>query len=203
MKLYELCESSSGYLYNFEVMCHEPGVSNKPLDICLRRLEPLSNRGHTLYVDSRYCNPELCHTLAAENTAVVGTVRANRIGMPKDLVQQPMQTGDSDFRRKNEVLRVRWKDRRDVFMLTTKQLPEMQQKRSWTEQKMKPVCVIDYIGNMAGVGKSDQMISYLPLHRKTVKWWKKLLLHLLTLVMIQAHCLYNKNEKKNGRKLLG
>ena len=85
-------------------------------------------------------------------------------------------------------------------MLTTKHLPEMQQKRSQTEQKMKPACVVDYIGNMAGVDKSDQMISYLPLHRKTVKWWKKLFLHLLTLVMIQAHRLYNKNEKKNGRK---
>ena len=102
IKLYELCKSSSRYVYNFTVMCHEPGVSNKPFDICLCLLEPLSNGGHTLYVDNYYCNSELCHTLAAKNTSVVGTVQVNRIGMPKDLVQQPMQTGDTDFRQKNE-----------------------------------------------------------------------------------------------------
>ena len=44
------------------------------------------------------------------------------------------------------------------------------------------------------------MISYLPLHRKTVKWWKKLAFHLLTLVMIQAHCLFNKFQTARNRK---
>ena len=45
---------------------------------------------------------------------------------------------------------------------------------------------------MSGVDLSDQLVSYLPLHRKTVKWWKKLALHLITLAMIQAHILHNK-----------
>ena len=55
---------------------------------------------------------------------------------------------------------------------------------SQMEQKMKPIWVVDHIGNTAGVDKSDQMITYLPLHRKKVKRSKKLFLHLLALVMI-------------------
>nr|KAG5696698.1 hypothetical protein BaRGS_012067 [Batillaria attramentaria] len=53
---------------------------------------------------------------------------------------------------------------------------------------------------MAGVDKSDQMISYLPLHRKTIKWWKKLSFHLLTLTMIQSHILYNKHRQLRNLK---
>lgn len=72
--------------------------------------------------------------------------------------------------------------------------------QSRMEEKRKPVSVVDYIANMVGVDKSDQMISYLPLHPKTVKWWKKLVLHLMTLVMIQAHTLYNKHRHQNNNK---
>lgn len=82
--------------------------------------------------------------------------------MPKDLVGEKMKQGDMDYRRKNDVLRVRWKDKRDVFLLTTKHLPAMKEVRSRTERNLKPVCVVHYISNMAGVDKSDEMISYLP-----------------------------------------
>ncbi|BFZ08488.1 hypothetical protein BsWGS_11527 [Bradybaena similaris] len=77
IKLYELCESSSGYVWNFEIMCKMPGLSNKPFDVCHRLLQPLKNKGHVLYVDNYYCCPELAHSLTVENTSVVGTVRAN------------------------------------------------------------------------------------------------------------------------------
>ena len=172
VKLYKLCKSCSGYVCNLEVMRHAPGVSNKPLDVCFWLLEPFANSGYTLFVDNYYCNLELAETLSAENTAVAGTVWANHIGLPKDLAQ---------------VLYVHWKDKRDVHMLPTKHLPKMTTVRSRTEEKRKPVCIVDYTANMAGVDKFDQMISYLPFHHKTVKWRKKLVLHLLTLVMIQAH----------------
>ena len=82
-------------------------------------------------------------------------------------------------------------------MLPTKHLPKMTTVRSRTEENRKPVCVMDYTANMAGVDKFDQMIS----HHKTVKWWKKLVLHLLTLVMIQAHTLYNKQGTRTTIKI--
>ncbi|XP_070205714.1 piggyBac transposable element-derived protein 4-like [Littorina saxatilis] len=203
MKLYELCESVSGYVCNMEVMCHEPGVSNKPKEVCLRLLTPFANKGHTLFVDNYYCNPALADELVAENTALVGTVRANRIGLPRDLAKQQMQQGEMDYRRKNQLLYIHWKDKRDVHMLTTKHLPQMKRVGSRARpqnQKDKPECVVEYIHNMAGVDKSDQMISYLPLHRKTCKWWKKLAFHLLTLVMIQGHILCNKHKKEHQQK---
>ncbi|GFR73749.1 PiggyBac transposable element-derived protein 4 [Elysia marginata] len=51
---------------------------------------------------------------------VVGTVCANRIGLPRDFMAQPLTTGDMDYCRKNQVAVIRWKDKREVNVLSTK-----------------------------------------------------------------------------------
>ena len=71
---------------------------------------------------------------------------------------------------------------------------------SRSQDKQKAKAVADYISNMAGVDHSNQMVSYMPMHWKTIKWWKKLAFHLITLTMIQAHCLYLKVRKQLRRK---
>ena len=147
-----------------------------------------------MFIDNFYCNPALCDALAADNTMVVGTVRAKSISLPKDLIQQLMNKGDMDFRRKNQLVVIRWKDKRDVHLLKTKHTPAMQEHTTRTETKQKPTAVIDYIKNMAGVDLSDQLLSYMPFHCKTVKWWKKLAFHLLTLIFIQTHILQQMQE---------
>lgn len=200
IKLYELCESESGYVWNLEVMCRQPGVSNKPHDVVHRLLDSLKNRGYRLFMDNYYCCPTLAHSLTPLNTAVVGTVRSNRVGMPKDLVTRSMKVGEMDYRRQKDIIVLRWKDKRDVYLLTSCHRPAMVPWRSRAEEKNKPNAVVDYIGNMAGVDHSDQMIAYMPMHRKTIKWWKKLAFHLITLIMIQAHCLYLKLRAQQGKK---
>ncbi|GFS12713.1 LOW QUALITY PROTEIN: PiggyBac transposable element-derived protein 4 [Elysia marginata] len=197
IKLNQLCESGSGYVWDFKIMAHIPGLS--PYDICHRLISPLTHVGHCLYIDNFYCkcNPALCDSLAAVDTMVVGTVRSNRIDLPKDLIQQPMNRGDMDYRRRNQLLALWWKDKRDVHLLTTKHTPTMQEHTSRTETKLKPTAVIDYTNNMSGVDLNDQLMSYMPFHRKTVKWWKKVALHLLTLCFVQAHILHNKHRKQH------
>lgn len=199
IKLYELCESRSGYVWNMEVMCSQPGISNKPHDVVLRLLDNLKDKGFVLYADNYYTSPALADALVLENTALVGTVRSNRVGMPKDLVTAQFKPGDVAFRRQDKKLVVRWKDKRDVYVLSTIHRPVMRKKRSRTETKRKPTAVIDYTANMGGVDHSDQMVAYHPMHRKSLKWWKKLTFHLLTLTMIQAHCLFLKVRKEVGK----
>ena len=116
------------------------------------------------------------------------------VGMPKDL-KTNLTTGEVDYRRNNQVLALHWKDKRQVTLLTTKHLPTMREVVSRAETNMKPDVVIDYTKFMKGVNHSDQMVSYIPLLRKTLKWWKKLTFHHLTLVMVQAHWLYNKHRR--------
>ena len=201
IKLYELCESSSGYVWDFEIYAMVPGVSNKPFDVVHRLIEPLKQKGYIVYFDNYYCNPQLCLSLAADGTNSVGVARANRVGMPSELVQTPLQVREVDYRRQGVLLAIKWRDKKDVHTLTTVHKPKMRMVRSRSQRKMKPVATQDYILHMAGVDKSDQLLSYQPMHRRTLKWWKKLFFHLLTLVVIQSHVLHNKYLKSRRRKI--
>ncbi|KAL8590560.1 hypothetical protein ACOMHN_010996 [Nucella lapillus] len=69
-------------------------------------------------------------------------------------------------------------------------------------QKLKPEAVQDYIDHMAGVDMSDQLMSYTPFHRKTMKWWKKMFFHLFILSIIQSSILHEIYHTGRGGKKL-
>ena len=52
---------------------------------------------------------------------------------------------------------------------------------------------------MCGVDKSDQMMAYMPLQRRSMKWWKKVFIHLFTLTLVQCHILYNKTRTRDHK----
>ena len=82
----------------------------------------------------------------------------------------------------------------EVFMLSTMHMPQLQHTHGRYEEKDKSEAVIQYIQNMAGADQSDQMISYFPMHWKSLKWWKKHFFHLLTLCTIQTMILLNRHR---------
>ncbi|KAL8583176.1 hypothetical protein ACOMHN_046560 [Nucella lapillus] len=61
---------------------------------------------------------------------------------------------------------------------------------------------LHYIDHMAGVDKSDQLMSYTPFHRKTMKWLKKMFFHLFTLSIIQSSILHEIYHTGRGGKKL-
>ncbi|KAK3744871.1 hypothetical protein RRG08_050809 [Elysia crispata] len=198
-KLYELCESGTGYVYNLEMYCADKRISNKPVDVTMRLMEPLLNKGYKLYLDNYYCCPELWTRLQRHRTMMVGTCRKNRVGMPRDLFVERQRQGDLDFRRKGQLIVTRWFDKREVVTLSTFHQPQLREIQGRYELKQKPLSVIDYIRNMSGVDHSDQLISYFPMRRKSQKWWKKPFFHLLTLVSIQTTIILNLHKKQHGR----
>jgi hypothetical protein len=47
------------------------------------------------------------------------------------------------------------------------------------EEIQKPLVVDQYNSFMGGVDRNDQLLSYYGFAHRTVKWWKRLFLHLL------------------------
>ena len=90
IKFYELCESETAYVFDFEIFAAIPGLSNRPVDVVTRLAEPLLDKGRRIYVDNYYCCPELAEALALRSTHTVGTVRANRKEMPPQLKTTPL-----------------------------------------------------------------------------------------------------------------
>jgi len=197
IKIYEVCESDSGYLLGLNVytgsdkeetfheladISDECGTTTK-LVVGLMAYCGLLNKGHHVYLDNYYVSPELFDELHFLGTGACGTVRTTRKGIPEALKKKSrirLQQGETIFRQKGHLLAVRHMDKRDVFMLSNihdaTQLTLDKRNRNGDNIK-KPEAIVDYIRHMGGVDLSDQLMKNYSCVRRTVKWWKKFFMH--------------------------
>lgn len=128
------------------------------------------NKGHSLFLDNWYTSPRLFEKLYEFKTGACGTVRRNRIGSVK---LEKLTKGDFDFSNSNNIMVLKWQDKREVFMLCTIHKPRMieTQKSDWKTQKIveKPECIVHYNRNMGSVDKTDMQISFVECLQKTIK----------------------------------
>lgn len=216
MKVYIASESKSGYVCDFNVytgadfdpdpnaevgevqLGHSYGVV-----MGLLRRSNLLNKGYCLYVDNYYTSPTLFDRLSAENTMAVGTVRLNRREVPVAL-KTKTKKGDVIYRQLDNLLAMKWMDKREVSMLSTKHTHTMvvttKTDHYSGEPVVKPLCILDYNRHMGGVDRSDQLGKFYSFSRKTNKWWLKLFFHIINLAVTNAYILYLKNRGE-GRPL--
>uniref|UniRef100_A0A1B6ML80 PiggyBac transposable element-derived protein domain-containing protein n=1 Tax=Graphocephala atropunctata TaxID=36148 RepID=A0A1B6ML80_9HEMI len=87
----------------------------------------------------------------------------------------------------------KWKDVRDVLYISNQYENVLNVAvNRWGNEKMKPLPIIEYNNNMSGIDRKDQLMSYYPCERKTMRWHKKLLVHILQMGLLNAFILYNK-----------
>jgi len=130
--------------------------------------------------------------LHKKKTNVTGTVRKNRKGMPK--LTSKLEVGQTESEHTSTMLAIRWKDRRDVYMLTTQfenqMIAVIGKKDHHGNQVMKPLSVLKYNENMGAIDKTDMLLSSVECVRKTIKWYKKLFFHLIDLSLLNAYSSY-------------
>ncbi|KAL1469218.1 hypothetical protein MTO96_004930 [Rhipicephalus appendiculatus] len=85
--------------------------------IVVELLRDFLDKGHSLFVDNRYTSPALFKFLLSRQTNACGVVHANRKGLPK--FAKKLQQGEVDSYHSNAMLALKWRDRRDVHMLST------------------------------------------------------------------------------------
>ena len=202
IRLYEVCDALTGYCLSFKI---SSGESSSVSGIVLELMQDYLHKGHELYVDRFYTSIPLFLELHRKHTLAVGTCQINRRGMPKTFLNQNIPRGDVLACRQGPILALKWHDKRDVVVLSTKHTSEMTtvsvRARGGRVLKDKPVAVDEYNKHMGGVDKSDQMLEYYSFNRKGVKWWKKLYFHLISLALVNAHKLYNMQNGRNNRSM--
>ncbi|XP_069161378.1 piggyBac transposable element-derived protein 4-like [Procambarus clarkii] len=117
VKFYMLAESTSGYIYSFEVYS---GIGRTIIETVTGLMRPLLNKGHHLYMDNYYNSVTLTEKLREVGVYTCGTIRLLR-GGPKDLQQIAKSKIDVDttiYRRKDNTFILLWKDKRVVSMIT-------------------------------------------------------------------------------------
>lgn len=155
-------------------------------------MEPYLNKGHIIYMDNWYSSPLLYQYLSEHNTGACGTVRNNRKGIP--MFPTKLAPGQCISAITKGMMTCKWKDKRDVHILSTVHNTKMSvtNKTDRVGNKIKkPDCILDYNVNMGLIDKSDMQMSFNNTARRSIKWYKKFFFHLLDLSVLNSGIVYN------------
>lgn len=120
-----------------------------------------------------------------KKTILCGTLNPKRRGLPPQLKEKVSKSQSRGFKCQHGTRVIKWHDKRSVIMLTTSPtqsstLVDSGRKNRRNELVRKPQPVLDYNKAKKGVDYSDQMASYNTSLRKTIKWYKKAVVEILT-----------------------
>ena len=124
-----------------------------------------------------------------------GTVRKNQKSLPLAVTQAKLKQGETVFCHKNNLLALKWMDKREVYILSGlhKATNVISKKTNYKGQKVtKPQPVFLYNRYMSGVDLTDQFLQCYSFLHKSVKWSKKFFVHCLNMVILNAHILHKK-----------
>ena len=134
LKLFEVSDARTGYIVAFEIYC---GKNSTRIVRDAEVLDPQCNtttktvmgllqkgnllgKGHHVYMDNYYSSPELFSELHYRETFACGTCRSNRKNMPKSVTKAKLKNkGQCVFQRNGPLLCIKWKEKKDVVMLST------------------------------------------------------------------------------------
>lgn len=207
VKIYKL-NDSLGYTYDMNVYLGKQkelatdnvsAIHGTVLQL-IRRVEGV---GHKLFMDNHFSSPILFDDLLERKINSCGTVRYNRRGLPQEInpKQLKLRRGDIVTRVRGNLCVLRWKDKRDVFLLTNMHSPPAE--GNFVDEHynaIKPQVIEDYNKHMGYVDKADRMANSYGISRRTWKWTKKLFFHLLDITILNSFLLHKTAGGKMSHK---
>ncbi|XP_012634083.1 zinc finger MYM-type protein 2 isoform X3 [Microcebus murinus] len=199
IKLFKLC-LKDGYTWNVRIYCGKEARSGIPVSssVVMKLIEGLLDSGHVLYTDNYYTSIHLAHQLLERSTYLVGTLRSNRKLNPPDVVKAKLNKNEVIARESDTgVVVLKWKDKRDVLMLSTMHGEDTKVVETRKGVVEKPHMIVDYNNSKAFVDLSDQLKSYSCSLRRGIKWFRKLAIELITgSALVNSLVLYRVVNKK-------
>ncbi|XP_066918855.1 piggyBac transposable element-derived protein 4-like [Clytia hemisphaerica] len=219
VKLYMLCESSSGYLWNFiiytgattsytepaEQSANNPFIFEdlkSPLKVVLSLLSDLLGKGYSVTLDNYYTSPEIAEILLNYNTDCYGTLRA-KANLPYDFwYWRPVRGNPPEKKFNGDLMVLRWNDvtktkkEKVVSMLSTIHTGQLidSGKRNFRtgEAVYKPDVIVDYNSTMGGVDLLSRVVIPYSSQRRGVKWYRKLGELFIDIAMYNSYLVYKK-----------
>lgn len=169
IKLFKLC-SSEGYTWSMKIYSGKSadGIKETGLahNVYLQLADKLFHQGRTLYIYNFYTSYELAISCLNRKTHIVGTLKNNKKFIPKDILHFKFKKGEMVSKEDNNgIVVLKWKDSRDVRILSTKHAPIMVPSTSniphihaastsqHSSEKLKPLAVLNK--GKCGIDYSD------------------------------------------------
>lgn len=124
IKVWALYKATTGYLLRFQI--YTGHVNGRPKVRLADRVvkDLVQGLHHHVYMDNFYSNPQLFHELRVFGTYSCGSVRKNRKGIPKELVEDKMQRHQYKLAQKNLLTFCAWQDTKPVLFLSSFHNPQ-------------------------------------------------------------------------------
>lgn len=124
IKTFLLCDCKTNYILDFISYIGKKtdinqnntaiGISG---NVVMTLLQPHLGKGHTLITDNWYTSPRLYTLLHEHKTNAFGTVRKNRVEMPR--MEENLKRGEICYRLTSNLLAMKWRNKKDVWMLSS------------------------------------------------------------------------------------
>ncbi|KAF8785039.1 PiggyBac transposable element-derived protein like [Argiope bruennichi] len=185
VKFYQLCESSTGYIWNSLVytgrdmpLWQNANNYSSTTNIVMTLMENLLGKGYCVTLDNFYTSPELAEILITNKTDVYGTLRSYRRGIPQEIKDRNIKKGEIIGFQKGKMCILKYMDKKPIHMLSTIHTIDFVEKCKRKKKSngdieeiktKKPKAVLDYNRTMGGVDMADQCLSYYPTVRNQQK----------------------------------
>ena len=172
MKAWVLADAKTGYTWAWKLYTGKEGDRGDKglahgVTMELVDDERLQGKGYVIVTDNFYSSPALFRELQQNGFGACGTTRRDRRGIPSSVRDAKLQRGETISSTDDGILSLKWRDKRDVTMLSTYHDDSMvtKNRRSRTAQGgvediLKPKVVEDYNKNMGGVDKSKWLFIH-------------------------------------------
>lgn len=213
IKSYELCESSSGYLWKFFIYTGKTTTTPETRQmigaaeddgattlIVLKLVQDLYDKGHVLFMDNFYNAPALARLLKRRGIDCIGTLRLNRKNVPgpvSDIRAKSMRKGQVVAMHCGDLAVLAFMDKKKVGMISTYHGVEYSETTAAGKRANKPNVVLDYNRHMGGVDLKDQRLSCFPVERiRNKKWYLKIFRRIFNASLLNAYIIYCNNLKR-------
>lgn len=199
-KIWMRCDQS-GFVCQFEIYSGKVDQlveKNLGARVVQNLSEQLYGRNHRIFMDNYFSSYDLYKFLETKNIYACGTVNMSRKHMPKNLsADKALKRGEYDWAVScDNIVCVKWKDRRCVHILSTMENPTTECKierkeRDGSKKEIScPQSVVSYNKNMGFVDHFDHLKSLYEIDRKSQKWWHRLFFHFLDVCVTNAFILH-------------
>ncbi|CAK1587461.1 unnamed protein product [Parnassius mnemosyne] len=218
LKIYKLC-TEDGFVWNYDIYIdRDPEIADldKPGSVVVQLCDGHLEAGRIIVCDNYYNTVGLAKYLLQHKADLCGTLRVNRKELPWAIRSKKIGPikGEVVARQKDNVTVMKWRNKRDVAMISTCHNATMRMSSGY-RPILKPEAVLYYNERKKGIHVRDQLSSYYDPKRKSPAWYKKIALDILICASITNATLmyhnyiqllienYGKPYYRRSKKLLG
>lgn len=197
-KVWCLADSKTGFVLRFSVYCGKshsrPDGQTLGESVVLDLCKSLAGKQSLVAFDNFFTTYGLMNILAHNSVFSVGTVRANRKGLPEMMSKKSkLERGEFMYGVKGSVAAIKWQDSKEVTILTSAVSPRevtfviRKQKDGSNITVPCPEGVTLYNKTMGGVDHFDQLQERYSLGRRSLKWWHRILYYFLDMAIVNSY----------------